>query len=74
MHRLAESALSAKEYIVLSPVWRSGGLRLSLFWQKLTVSCYLELELDSGGKSCYSGAYVSTGKPYTLWVSYYLSL
>ena len=50
---------------MLSPVWRSGGLRLSLFWQKLTVSCYLGLELDSGGKSCYSGAYVSTGKPYS---------
>ena len=55
---------------MLSPVWAAKGLCLFFFCQKLTLFCYLRPKLDTGGKSCYPGAYVSTVKPYKVGTLY----
>jgi hypothetical protein len=41
-HRLLESGLATKEYIVSREVWRKQGQRLTLFRQRLTIYCEVE--------------------------------
>ena len=55
---------------MLGPLWALFGQGLSFLCQKLTLFCYLRPKLDTGGKSCYPGAYVSTVKPYKVGTLY----
>ena len=42
-HRLLESGLATKEYNVLPAVWQVKRKRLTLFWQRLTIYCEMQV-------------------------------